>query len=1045
MEMVKKTKTNLCVVLLVCMGVLSVSVNEAFGDIIIDNGDIGTSFTGIWDVSGGTGPYGVDSLWSRDGDTYTWQFDSEPAGIYEVLMMWSQWPSRSTDVDVAINYSGDQEVVNINQLADANQWNSLGTYYFDGSGSVTITAAFGASSTCADAVWFRYVSGNSPPTAYIAGIIPNPAEVGQVVEFFGVGEDLDGNVVTYNWESSIDGNLSDANSFLVSTLSEGVHTIYFKVADNNGIWSEVVAETLTVGELPTEFFIDNDDTINTSSAGLWQISGGADPYGADSLWSRDGATFTWNFTAPVTGLYEVSMWWSGLSSRSTSIMVEVEDRDGSSLVEINQSINSGQWNSFGMYPFEAGISYSVTIISASGSASTCADAVWVRYVTSNSHPTAFIDGVTPNPAEFGQMVEFAGSGADSDGNVVDYSWESSIDGNLSDANSFSMSTLSEGVHAIYFEVCDNEGMWSDAVIEVLTVGEIPVEILIDNDDANTSSSGLWQVSGGTDPYGADSLWSRDGTTFTWSFTAPVTGVYEVSMWWSATASRDVNISVDIENSDATATVYINQQANAGQWNAVGTYSFVEGVSYSVMITSGPAPSSTCADAVRLTLIETNIAPAAFIDSIVPNPASVGQTVTFDCHGEDSDGNVAAYSWESSIDGNLSDANTFSTSQLSLGEHTIILTVYDDKGLASDPVAENLTVEEAPIEFIIDNDDANTSSSGLWQISGGTDPYGADSLWSRDGSTFTWSFTAPVTGEYEVSMWWSATASRDTNVLVNIENVSATATVYINQQANAGQWNAVGTYSLVEGVSYSVTTTSSPGPSSTCADAVKFDLLALNMAPTAFIDSIAPNPVTVGEPVTFNCHGEDSDGNVVAYFWESSIDGNLSDANSFSTSELSLGEHVITLIVYDDKAVASEPVTEILNVAELVIETIIDNGQAGTSSTGTWSVSGGTTPYGADSLWGRDGSTYTWTFTPTVTGSHDVSMWWSGWASRDPNIPVEIESVAGLTTVYINQQENAGQWNSVGSYDFEADVSYDITIVSRPAPSSSCADAVKITY
>ena len=52
MEKVKKTRTNVCVVLLICMGVLSVSVNAAFGDIIIDNGDGGTSFTGTWDVSG---------------------------------------------------------------------------------------------------------------------------------------------------------------------------------------------------------------------------------------------------------------------------------------------------------------------------------------------------------------------------------------------------------------------------------------------------------------------------------------------------------------------------------------------------------------------------------------------------------------------------------------------------------------------------------------------------------------------------------------------------------------------------------------------------------------------------------------------------------------------------------------------------------------------------------------------------------------------------------------------------------------------------------
>ena len=46
-------------------------------------------------------------------------------------------------------------------------------------------------------------------------------------------------------------------------------------------------------------------------------------------------------------------------------------------------------------------------------------------------------------------------------------------------------------------------------------------------------------------------------------------------------------------------------------------------------------------------------PTATIDSITPSPATVGQTVTFTGHGNDTDGTITAYEWSSSINGVLS--------------------------------------------------------------------------------------------------------------------------------------------------------------------------------------------------------------------------------------------------------------------------------------------------------------------------------------------------------------------------------------------------------
>lgn len=81
---------------------------------------------------------------------------------------------------------------------------------------------------------------------------------------------------------------------------------------------------------------------------------------------------------------------------------------------------------------------------------------------------------------------------------------------------------------------------------------------------------------------------------------------------------------------------------------------------------------------------TNNPPTATIDSITPNPADVGDLVSFTGHGDDSDGSVISYEWVSSIDGLLNDTDaSFTTTTLSQGTHKITFRVFDDNGAASD--------------------------------------------------------------------------------------------------------------------------------------------------------------------------------------------------------------------------------------------------------------------------------------------------------------------------------------------------------------------------
>jgi hypothetical protein len=94
--------------------------------------------------------------------------------------------------------------------------------------------------------------GNQPPVAEISSISPSQAYAGEEILLTGWGKDKDGQVVGYEWRSSIDGLLGESDSIVTSALSEGEHTIYFAVRDDSGEWSEAVSAQLTVLALAQE-------------------------------------------------------------------------------------------------------------------------------------------------------------------------------------------------------------------------------------------------------------------------------------------------------------------------------------------------------------------------------------------------------------------------------------------------------------------------------------------------------------------------------------------------------------------------------------------------------------------------------------------------------------------------------------------------------------------------------------------------------------------------------------------------------------------------
>lgn len=94
---------------------------------------------------------------------------------------------------------------------------------------------------------------NQNPTAEIITIYPTTATYGEEVYFYGIGTDPDGDsIVEFSWRSDKDGFLSSDSPFTKSNLSIGTHTIYFKIKDNRGNWSDEDSKNITVNPSSNE-------------------------------------------------------------------------------------------------------------------------------------------------------------------------------------------------------------------------------------------------------------------------------------------------------------------------------------------------------------------------------------------------------------------------------------------------------------------------------------------------------------------------------------------------------------------------------------------------------------------------------------------------------------------------------------------------------------------------------------------------------------------------------------------------------------------------
>lgn len=149
-------------------------------------------------------------------------------------------------------------------------------------------------------------------------------------------------------------------------------------------------------------------------------------------------------------------------------------------------------------------------------------------------------------------------------------------------------------------------------------------VIVDNQDAEFTSTGVWNESATTDEFRGSSLFSSGGNSkATFTPKGLMQGNYQVLAWWSAslqdgrTTPRSSQVRYEVNHGLTQDIVLIDQRSQSGQWVSLGTYLFdgIGGESVAVSIPSSASSLSVSADAIAFVSSNTTVSDT---DQIVDN-------------------------------------------------------------------------------------------------------------------------------------------------------------------------------------------------------------------------------------------------------------------------------------------------------------------------------------------------------------------------------------------------------------------------------------------
>jgi hypothetical protein len=163
-------------------------------------------------------------------------------------------------------------------------------------------------------------------------------------------------------------------------------------------------------------------------------------------------------------------------------------------------------------------------------------------------------------------------------------------------------TCEDGAYQLRVQGYAPDGKYDYDIIEtIIDKNHDYLSIIIDNDQSgfSTSGGGWYLSSSQSDRYGDNYRYHMAGSNATavWKPVLPGDGEYKVYAWWNTHSNRATNSPYTIVSASGSTTIRVNQEANGGQWNYLGTFFFNSGNSGYIAL-SNDADEIVIADAVR---------------------------------------------------------------------------------------------------------------------------------------------------------------------------------------------------------------------------------------------------------------------------------------------------------------------------------------------------------------------------------------------------------------------------------------------------------------
>ncbi len=483
------------------------------------------------------------------------------------------------------------------------------------------------------------------------------------------------------------------------TLS-GAFGLVADSAASGGQYVEVPADTTSTGSAPSSNYAEY--CFNVTQAGTYRIEGTA--RASNSSYNSFRVTVNDN---PSSG----HAW--AFSHGNGFVTEEIAGGNGSGSPE-DFSLNAGD-NTVRFYLREDGAQLDKVRLVLQGGGNT-APSVTISNPNNGTNVTQGSNitlTATANDTEDGSLT-----------NTI--SWSSNHDGSLGTGGSVSLSNLSANTHTITASVTDSGGLSGNSTISLTvtvttTGGSTVTDIIVDNSDNNTHTTGTWLNSSTTPTHdGSNSVYSNTNGSFRWTPNIITAGEYTVYAWWTYYASRPSAASYTLQHNGGSSVVTKaqNDQSLGGQWVELGTYTFAAGSAGYVELTSNTSGNFS-ADAIKLVHgggsrpSSSNADPV--ISTIGTQTATVGSSKTINVSASDSDsGDTLSFILESapsfvSLTDNGNRTATLAVSSNSTsGHHNIVVSVRDANG-SSDSESVVLTVSGQIAANLVD-----------WQVVGTND-------------------------------------------------------------------------------------------------------------------------------------------------------------------------------------------------------------------------------------------------------------------------------------------------------------------------------------